>query len=114
MSGPEYKRATLAAETDNAMAATESAPQIKDDTVSDTPPSDAPAQENTAPDFMAIFKKAADALPESERKIFIDAELSRLRELEDAQKRIEANTTETAKLKEEHKKQIKETMGTIR
>lgn len=132
MSSTDYKRATLAPDntssTSPLSAAMDSAPapatqpaqpaQPAQDTAmtpADTTP--APAAEantSTAPDFMAIFKKAADSLPESERKVFIDAELSRLRELEDAHKQIQEGQANTQKLKEEHKKQIGATMDTIR
>lgn len=78
------------------------------------PAADQAPQAESALDFMTIFKKAADSLPESERKVFIDAELGRLRELEDAHKQIQEGQANTAKLKDEHKKQIATTMDTIR
>ena len=73
----------------------------------------APAAE-PAMDYMSVFRKAADQLNEDEKKVFIQGQLDKLRELEDAHKKIKDGENQNAMLQETHKKQIKQTMDTIR
>lgn len=130
MSPSEYKRQTLAGGkyivTDQTMSSSAPAPTPADSapvsmdtsqTSAPAPPAETatPTPESQNPiDYMTVFQKAADHLNDEEKKIFIEGQLSKLRQLEDAEKRAKDGESNNAMLQETHKKQIKQTMDTIR
>lgn len=70
------------------------------------------AASNGVPEnYMDIFRKAADSLSEPEKKVFIEGQLQKLRELEDAHQKLKDTESNTQKMEAAHRENIKQTMG---
>ena len=129
MSVEEYKRQTgleSKPEPSSAMESQSQAAQPSNPPVEETPkPTEpvvsesAPQPDASAPEFdaakyMEVFQKAADNLNESDKALFIQGQLGKLRELEEAHKKLSAAETKSTEMEAAHRQNINRTLSTIR
>jgi hypothetical protein len=129
MSVEEYKRQTgleCKPEPYNAMDSQPSAPQPSNPpaevvaTPNEAAPVETPAPNASAsPEFdaskyMEVFRKAADNLNDTDKALFIQGQLGKLRELEEAHKKISQAETKSTEMEAAHRQNINRTLNTIR